>query len=73
MSVIGHGIVQYAQEYDAYVSDKKSFHGLLGNSFLRELFTFKQWQEAKKLYTLTCEVSTQFFKEISDSLWIAHQ
>ena len=46
-AVIGHGIVQYSTERDAYTAEKSSIDGLLGNGFLRKLHTRPQWQACK--------------------------
>lgn len=60
-AVIGHGVVQYAHERLAYVAEKSSVQGLLGNELLRTFHTFEQWQHAKQLWVLHREILTDHF------------
>ena len=73
IGVLGHGIVKYAEERDAYVAEKSSIHGLLSNNLLRSLHTFSEWQEAKQLFTGTRNDLTIFFNKASQSLWVPSQ
>jgi hypothetical protein len=72
-AVIGHGVVQYSEERDAYVAEKSSISGLLSNDFLRSLHTFNEWQSAKQAFTGNREQLTQFFNEASENLWTPSQ
>jgi len=60
-AVIGHGVVQYSTEDDAYVAEKSSIDGLLGNAFLRRLHTRAQWQQAKQAWTAPRDQLTVHF------------
>jgi len=60
-AVIGHGLVQYVEERDAYVAPKSSIAGLYGNEFLSLLHNFHQFQHAKQMFALTVnELETIF-------------
>jgi len=72
-AVIGHGIVQYSTERDAYVADKSSIEGLLGNALLRELHTFAQWQHAKQAWTAPRDDMTAHFNRTAQELWVPTQ
>lgn len=66
-AVLGHGIVQYAEERHAYVAEKSSVAGLLSNSFLRDLHTFEEWQHAKQLFAVShIDLSSHFNQRASD-------
>jgi len=68
-AVLGHGIVQYAEERQAYVAEKSSVAGLLSNSFLRDLHTFEEWQHAKQLFAMShIDLSAHFNQRASDLL-----
>lgn len=72
-AVIGHGIVQYSTEDDAYVAEKSSIDGLLGNAFLRKLHTRLQWQHAKQAWTAPRNDFTVHFNHKAKELWIPTQ
>ncbi len=72
-AVIGHSVVQYSREKDAYVAAKSSFEGLLGNGFLRSLHTFEQWQHAKQAWTAPRDDLTAHFNSKAKELWIPTQ
>ncbi len=72
-AIIGHGIVQYTHERDAYISEKSNISGLLGNDFLRKLHTFKDWQEAKKIWCGSREDLSDLFNRVSAAIWIPSQ
>jgi hypothetical protein len=72
-AVIGHGVVQYSEERDAYVAEKSSISGLLSNNFLRSIHTFNEWQSAKQAFTGDREQLTLFFNEASENLWTPSQ
>ncbi len=63
-AVVGHGVVHYAEERDAYVP-KSSVAGLYGNSLLSALHDFSQFQNAKQMFALTAnELETAFYCQI---------
>ena len=72
-AVIAHGIVQYSTERDAYVAEKSSIDGLLGNGLLRKLHTFEQWQNAKQAWTATRDDLTAHFNHKAKELWVPTQ
>lgn len=72
-ATIGHGIVQHAHERDAYVADKSSVSGLLGNDFLRNLHTLEEWQLAKQIWVGTREQLSEFFNAVSRDIWTPAQ
>jgi hypothetical protein len=72
-ATIGHGIVNYRQERDAYVHKNSSLSGLLGNDLLRSLHSLEQWKHAKKLWTLPRDTLTECFNKKSRDLWIPCQ
>lgn len=72
-AVIGHGIVQYATEDDAYITEKSSIDGLLGNALLRKLHTRSQWQHAKQAWTATRDDLTRHFNRKAKDLWVPTQ
>lgn len=60
-AVIGHGIVQFSEEREAYVAEKSSVGGLLGNKFLHDMHTFEEWWHAKQMFWAPLdELTTQF-------------
>lgn len=68
-AVLGHGIVQYPEEQDAYVGDKRRVAGLLGNELLRRLHSFDEWQRAKQMFTGTRDDLTDHFNRTAKELW----
>jgi len=72
-AVIAHGIVQYATEKDAYVADKSSVEGLLGNALLRRLHTFERWQQAKQAWTAPRSEWRVHFNHKAEELWVPTQ
>lgn len=72
-AVIAHGIVQYSTEDDAYVAEKSSIDGLLGNALLRKLHTRPQWQHAKQAWTATRDQLTDHFNDKAKQLWVPTQ
>ena len=52
-AVIAHGIVQYSTERDAYVVEKSSIDGLLGNGLLRKLHTFERFGQTARFIDAT--------------------
>ncbi len=72
-ATIGHGIVQHAHEQDAYVADKSSVSGLLGNDFLRNLHTLEGWKLAKQIWVGTRDQLTEFFNAVSRDIWTPAQ
>lgn len=73
VATIGHGIVQYAHEQDAYVAEKSDVCGLLGNDLLRSLHTEKRWQDAKQAFSVDRDQLTDHFNKISGEQWIPSQ
>ena len=62
--MLAHGLVQYAEECDAYVAPKSSLDDLLSNEFLRNLHMFDEWQHAKQAWIgdrdeMTCVFNMQ--------------
>ncbi len=51
-TVLGHGIVQYAEERDVYRSPEGNVAGHYGNMLLRNLHTFEKWKRAKQMFCL---------------------
>ena len=72
-AVIAHGIVQYSTEKDAYVANKSSIDGLLGNTFLRKLHIHARWQDAKKAWTAPRDDLTAHFNRKAKELWVPTQ
>lgn len=72
-AVIAHGVVKYSREKDAYVAEQSSGHGLLGNTFLRELHTLAQWQHAKQAWTAPRDALTAHFNRKARELWVPTQ
>jgi hypothetical protein len=68
--VLAHGIVQYSAEDDAYVAEKSSIEGLLGNALLRKLHTRAQWQDAKQAWTAPRDELTAQFNRKAKELWV---
>jgi hypothetical protein len=67
-AVLADGVVQYAEEQDAYRSSKANVAGLYGNSLLRNLHTFEQWQHAKQMFYVPLGVLTDAFNRKSAEL-----
>lgn len=72
-AVIAHGIVQYSTERDAYIAEKSSIDGLLGNGLLRKLHTHSQWQHAKQAWTAPRDDLTAHFNRRARELWVPTQ
>ncbi len=72
-ATIGHGIVDYAQEKDAYVGKNFNVCGLLGNEFLKSLHTQEAWTSAKTIWNMPRDELTSFFNDRSKVLWIPCQ
>ena len=72
-AVIAHGIVQYSTEDDAYVADKSSVDGMLGNGLLRKLHSRAQWQRAKQAWTAPRDALTDHFNSRARELWVPTQ
>ncbi len=67
-AVLGHGLVKYPQERDAYVSEKSNITGLYRNQFLCDLHTFEQWQHAKQIFVLPVGHLTNAFNHRTEAL-----
>ena len=72
-AVIAHGIVQYSTEDDAYIADKSSVDGMLGNGLLRKLHSRAQWQRAKQAWTAPRDALTDHFNSRARELWVPTQ
>lgn len=72
-AVIAHGIVQYSREEDAYVAEKSSVGGMLGNGLLRRLHSRAQWQHAKQAWTAPRDAWTDQFNSRARELWVPTQ
>jgi hypothetical protein len=67
-AVLGHGLVEYPQERDAYVAEKSNIAGLYRNQFLCDLHTFEQWQHAKQIFVLPVGHLTNAFNRRTEAL-----
>ncbi len=72
-ATIGHGIVDYAQEKDAYVGKNSDLSGLLKNSFLQSLHTLEEWRLSKEVWCMPRDELTAFFNTHSKLFWIPSQ
>ncbi len=67
-AVLGHGLVKYPEERDAYTSEKSNVAGLYRNQFLCDLHTFEQWQHSKQIFSLPVGPLTEAFNRRTEVL-----
>jgi hypothetical protein len=72
-ATIAHGIVDYAQEKDAYVGKNSNICGLFGNEFLKSLHTQEEWASAKQIWSMPRDELTSLFNDRIRVLWVPCQ